>query len=618
MNWTDQVVSLWITSIIWIGGLAVVFLGLTRFSPCNPGKNWWADRRAALTDLVYWLLLPLFTHLGRMLLLVAGVLLIYGNNPPTEWVVRQWPIWTQCICVLLVQDLILYWLHRLFHTPAGWRFHAIHHSPEVLDWTSTQRFHPVNAILEFAVADVAVLLLGFSPDALIILGPINLAYSVMVHANLNWTFGPLRYLLVSPVYHRWHHTTEEQGRDRNFASTFPILDLVFGTYYMPASQVPVQYGTTTNRVPRSFIGQLLYPLHGSGGWVARHPVVASAGGLAAVCGIGIGLVYFVNALETQPQLTPEQIDSAIAAQSPPPETEPTPAPVGRTIAAVAVSIRRSQVLLGGSDGTLLIRSPNNEDQLIAAHSQRVNAIALSSDDALMMTGGADGAARVWSSETGQLLRTFRNHETAVMSVAIATDGWAATGSAGGVVRLWNPKGELIHHHRTGVAAPVHAVAVSCRGRRAMLAQLSTANLWDPESGQSMLLKEQTELAYCVGLSNSGETAWTGGYDGSVHLWDAAGKHKTELPKQNGPIYSIVVSQDGERILTGGADKTVRVWQISTGRFVRELAGHASLVFAVSADATGKRIAAASRDGQVSVWEIPDGDVVPASAKIPAK
>jgi sterol desaturase/sphingolipid hydroxylase (fatty acid hydroxylase superfamily) len=160
--------------------------------------------------------------------------------------------------VLLLQDIILYWAHRAFHTNPGWRFHAIHHSPQVLDWSAASRFHLVNDLLCFVLADVVVLLMGFSPAALLLLAPFNTVYGSMVHANLNWTFGPLRYFFASPVFHRWHHTIDN-GMDRNFASTFPFLDLLFGTFYMPLGKLPEHFGNGEPDFPESFWGQLLHP-----------------------------------------------------------------------------------------------------------------------------------------------------------------------------------------------------------------------------------------------------------------------------------------------------------------------------------------------------------------------
>ena len=68
---------------------------------------------------------------------------------------------------------MLYWIHRGFHTRLAWKFHAVHHSPKVLDWLSSARFHLLNTLLEFTLVDVVVLLLGFSPAALVAAGPFN-------------------------------------------------------------------------------------------------------------------------------------------------------------------------------------------------------------------------------------------------------------------------------------------------------------------------------------------------------------------------------------------------------------------------------------------------------------
>ena len=613
MTLLTQVFNVWLTALVAIGVLAVVFLALTRFSPCNPGQNWWTDRRAALTDLVYWLVLPLVTQVGRVALLVVGVLLVYGNAPPDDWAVRRWPLWVQCLGILLIQDVLLYWLHRLFHTRGGWRFHAVHHSPEVLDWTSTQRFHPVNAVLEFAVADVTVLLLGFSPDALILLGPINLAYSVMVHANLNWTFGPLRFLLVSPVYHRWHHTTAEEGRDRNFASTFPFLDLLFGTYHMPVGRLPEVYGTGEGDVPRGFAGQMAYPFRGVGAWAGRHPAVASVGGVAAIAGCIFGVMRLMEPVEA-----PEPPTSTEVATAPTPDVgKLTPVPGGSTAASVAVSVRRSQVFLGRSDGSLVVRDGAGEERTIPAHTGRVNALAVSPSENLIATGGGDGTARIWNADTLQPVRALRGHEAGVMSVAVADDGWAVTGTADGVVRVWTADGELAHVHRTGVPAPVHAVAVGDGGTRVAAAQLSTAFVWDTAANRTVALAGHTDLVYSLGCRADGGAVVSGGYDGRVKVWDAAGKCVATLSGHDGPVYAVALTRDGKRVISGGADQTVRVWRPG-GELVRVLGGHAGLVFAASADDAGRRIAATGKDGIVSVWEVPDADVVPTGATTPGR
>ena len=53
-------------------------------------------------------------------------------------------------------------------------------------------------------------------------------YAIFVHANVPWSFGPLRYVIATPAFHRWHHAAEEQGLNHNFAGLFPLFDLLFG------------------------------------------------------------------------------------------------------------------------------------------------------------------------------------------------------------------------------------------------------------------------------------------------------------------------------------------------------------------------------------------------------
>ena len=76
---------------------------------------------------------------------------------------------------------------------------------------------------------------------------------------MSWTFGPLRYALASPGFHRWHHTSQEEGLDKNFAGLFPFIDLLFGTFYMPVGRRPERFGVLNEEVPEGLLGQLAYP-----------------------------------------------------------------------------------------------------------------------------------------------------------------------------------------------------------------------------------------------------------------------------------------------------------------------------------------------------------------------
>ena len=177
--------------------------------------------------------------------------------PPLAKVVAHWPLWPQAILVVVAYDAMQYGLHRWFHGDRLWRFHAIHHSAREIDIMTSFRIHPVN-FLAYVGAPTAILLLaGFPPAAFAVLAPFNFLMACLTHANLNWTYGPFRYVIASPMYHRWHHAIVEGSQSRNYAPNFPVWDLMCGTFHMPMGEKPLAYGAP--EVPSNFSGQIAYP-----------------------------------------------------------------------------------------------------------------------------------------------------------------------------------------------------------------------------------------------------------------------------------------------------------------------------------------------------------------------
>ena len=247
--------------------LGVVFAVLTHWSACNPSRPWWRKREIA-TDVLYWFLIPLGARFVRIGLMVTGAALLFNIHGAEALIkfyddgfgpLAEMPLWLQAITFLVVSDFLLYWFHRLYHGATMWKYHAVHHSSEELDWISAARFHPVNILFGTVLVDFALLLAGISPNVMLWVGPFTTAHSAFVHANLNWTLGPFKYVLASPVFHRWHHTAADRGGSMNFAGTFPVLDLMFGTFYMPKNELPDAYGVADQSFPEGFGSQILYP-----------------------------------------------------------------------------------------------------------------------------------------------------------------------------------------------------------------------------------------------------------------------------------------------------------------------------------------------------------------------
>jgi sterol desaturase/sphingolipid hydroxylase (fatty acid hydroxylase superfamily) len=247
--------------------LAVAFTLLTSYWACNPGRPWWR-KPDIMTDLCYWLFIPVITRFLRIGLLIVGAAALFGITTADGLVafydnghgpLATLPLPAQMVIFLVGEDIILYWTHRLFHGRTMWKYHAVHHSSEELEWISAARFHPVNLFLGSVTADVVMLLIGISPNVFVVLGPLTIAHSAFVHANLDWTLGPFKYVIATPVFHRWHHTAADRGGEKNFAATFPILDVIFGTFYMPKGELPDNYGIAEREYPTSFPAQLARP-----------------------------------------------------------------------------------------------------------------------------------------------------------------------------------------------------------------------------------------------------------------------------------------------------------------------------------------------------------------------
>jgi sterol desaturase/sphingolipid hydroxylase (fatty acid hydroxylase superfamily) len=212
------------------------------------------------TDLKHFFL----SHSGVQLLSFATMipvqaLFAWTLTLPMQEVIRAQPLWLQFIEVLLVVDLADYWVHRAFHRiPALWNFHAIHHSSRQMDWLAGSRMHVVDILVTRAAAFAPVFVLGFSPAAVYAYLAFVSFHAVFIHANVRWRWKRLRWIIATPEFHHWHHTSDEEGIDKNFSVLLPLWDVIFGTAHMPGHW-PKKYGTVKFQPPETWLGQLAYP-----------------------------------------------------------------------------------------------------------------------------------------------------------------------------------------------------------------------------------------------------------------------------------------------------------------------------------------------------------------------
>ena len=163
-------------------------------------------------------------------------------------VVYDWRVidWTEGVvywsALLIAEDFIYYWLHRIdHHCRLFWAVHVTHHSSEEFNLTVGFRssvFQPLYRFIYF----MPLALLGFRGIDIFLMYSITQLYGILVHTQLVKKLGFLEYILVTPSHHRVHHASNHQYLDRNFGTVFIFWDKLFGTFTPEMEEV--KYGLT--------------------------------------------------------------------------------------------------------------------------------------------------------------------------------------------------------------------------------------------------------------------------------------------------------------------------------------------------------------------------------------
>jgi sterol desaturase/sphingolipid hydroxylase (fatty acid hydroxylase superfamily) len=249
----------------WLAILVAVFVPLERLFAIESHA---VLRKGLATDLGYYFLNGL---LPAALLSVPAAALawaVYRVLPDGFLAFNgALPLWIRALAGLVAGEVGYYWGHRLSHEiPFLWRFHAVHHSAEHVDFLVNTRAHPLDMVFSRFCGLVPIYALGLAgpvgpsgSTVPVIVTLISTTWGFFIHANVRWRFGPLEWLVSTPAFHHWHHTLDGP-LNRNYSSTLPWLDRIFRTHYLPKDQWPKSYGIEA-KLPETLAGQLIYPLH---------------------------------------------------------------------------------------------------------------------------------------------------------------------------------------------------------------------------------------------------------------------------------------------------------------------------------------------------------------------
>lgn len=183
--------------------------------------------------------------------------------PPVHWVM-YW----------VIIDFCDYWFHRLkHHSRVLWAFHAVHHSQEQMTFVTSWRFHPLEQVIANVVMLVPLLILGVPTQSWLPIVLVMNAFESVQHAQLDWTYGPFYKVLVSPVFHAIHHSTDKRHHDTNYAKIFSAWDFLFGTG-VAGEPRPAKTGISSAHIEETLTAQFVAPFRLLSGNANARPAAA--------------------------------------------------------------------------------------------------------------------------------------------------------------------------------------------------------------------------------------------------------------------------------------------------------------------------------------------------------
>ena len=183
------------------------------------------------------------------------------------------PGWWMSLAVYFVaMDLGEYLFHRAQHAiPALWAMHSLHHSDRAFDSATAARHFWLEPAIKMLTIWLIVGMLFRTPASVVLVYVLVSYWHYVVHSNTRLDFGRWSWVLNGPGYHRLHHSEAVEHFDVNFASLFPIFDVLCGAYRRPLADERVQTGLDTGEEPQSVFQTLAWPVRGLRLRSARRP-----------------------------------------------------------------------------------------------------------------------------------------------------------------------------------------------------------------------------------------------------------------------------------------------------------------------------------------------------------
>ncbi|UIE38520.1 WD40 repeat domain-containing protein [Leptodesmis sichuanensis] len=251
---------------------------------------------------------------------------------------------------------------------------------------------------------------------------------------------------------------------------------------------------------------------------------------------------------------------------------------------------------------------------LSGYAGKAAAIAVSSDNQVLLSAGNDQSIQLRHLQTGELLQSFASHSGRILTLALSTDGQLLGSvhrtSSHSYIRVWKVKTRKLQCTLTGHNKSIRCLAIA-PDNTTLISGGQKIKIWDIRTGELQhTLSGHTKLVYAVALSPDGRILASSSADKTVRLWHLpTGKPLYTLVGHQDWVKAIAFSPDGQFLASGSDDNTIKLWHVASGQLVRTFTGHSDWVLAVTFSPDGQTLFSGSKDQTIKLWHLETGNLL---------
>jgi small GTP-binding protein len=243
---------------------------------------------------------------------------------------------------------------------------------------------------------------------------------------------------------------------------------------------------------------------------------------------------------------------------------------------------------------------------LKGHTARMNKLAWSPDGSLLASTSFDNTLKLWSADSGSLIKTLTGHVLPVYCVAWSPDGrLLASGSHDRTVRVWEVSSGNVVRLLEGHELGVYSLHWSPDGKTIASGDIvATIKVWDAESGNLIkTITDHEDDISSLEWSSNGKFVASGSDDRTVRIWEGTSFEPVRILRGHAAeVSSVTWSPDTRLLASASLDHTIRIWNPINGRTKFILEGHTGHVKWVSFSSDGTLLASKSIDGTIRLWD----------------